>query len=140
MEISAAALGAAFATTPTPAPAAAAQPASPSATARFEQIMSATPPPPDLAGAASVVGASGFVAPANPSLGDNILAGMQNLSTDFQQSWKSVNAALEAGSNMTTTDMLKLQLGLTQMSVQYDLIGKAISRSTQNLDQLVKLQ
>lgn len=74
------------------------------------------------------------------TLGDQVLAGMQNLSEDFQQSWKTVSAALESGSAMTTSDMLKLQMGLTQMSIQYELVGKAISRSTQNLDQLVKLQ
>jgi type III secretion protein I len=33
-----------------------------------------------------------------------------------------------------------LQLGITQVSIQYDLVGKIISRSTQNIDQLVKLQ
>lgn len=108
------------------------------ATARFEQVMN-TPPGPGLDPAATGT-ASPLPAAENRTLGDNILAGMQNLSTDFQQSWKAVSQALEAGQDMTTADMLKLQLGLTQMSVQYDLVGKAISRSTQNLDQLVKLQ
>jgi type III secretion protein I len=65
---------------------------------------------------------------------------MQGLSSEFQQSWKTVNAVLDGGAAMTTYDMLKLQMGLTQMSIQYDLVGKAISRSTQNLDQLVKMQ
>ena len=81
------------------------------------------------------------VAPAqNVSIGDRILSGMQGLSGDMQQSWSTVKNALENSSNMTTADMLKLQMGLTQMSIQYDLVGKAISRSTQNLDQLLKMQ
>lgn len=81
------------------------------------------------------------VAPAqNASIGDRILSGMQGLSGDMQQSWSTVKNALENSSNMTTADMLKLQMGLTQMSIQYDLVGKAISRSTQNLDQLLKMQ
>lgn len=74
------------------------------------------------------------------SLGDSILNGMQNLSTDFQQSWRTVQAALDGGVQMTMSDMLKLQMGVVQMSVQYDMVGKAISRSTQNIDQLVKMQ
>ena len=76
----------------------------------------------------------------NASIGDRILLGMQGLSNDVQQSWATVKNALDNTSNMTTADMLKLQLGLTQMSIQYDLVGKAISRSTQNLDQLLKMQ
>ena len=76
----------------------------------------------------------------NASIGDRILSGMQGLSNDVQQSWATVKSALDNTSNMTTADMLKLQMGLTQMSIQYDLVGKAISRSTQNLDQLLKMQ
>ena len=77
---------------------------------------------------------------AGASIGDRILSGMQGLSSDVQGSWTAVKNALDNGSNMTTADMLKLQMGLTQMSIQYDLVGKAISRSTQNLDQLLKMQ
>ena len=81
------------------------------------------------------------VAPAQGvSIGDRILSGMQGLSNEVQQSWATVKNALDNTSNMTTADMLKLQMGLTQMSIQYDLVGKAISRSTQNLDQLLKMQ
>ena len=41
---------------------------------------------------------------------------------------------------MGMQDLLKLQLQLVQVSVQYDLVGKAVSRSTQNFDQLVRIQ
>lgn len=113
------------------------------AAAQFSQIMQAAP-----AGAVDAAGPAPQVAAASQplstegprSLGETILSGMQNLSQEFQQSWKTVNAVLDSGSAMTTSDMLKLQMGLTQMSIQYDLVGKAISRSTQNLDQLVKMQ
>lgn len=129
-------------------------PADQLAVARFAEIMDAQPTPvaqavqtslaavspsqASLMGGGSEVSASAVQGPR--TLGDQVLAGMQNLSEDFQQSWKTVSAALESGSAMTTSDMLKLQMGLTQMSIQYELVGKAISRSTQNLDQLVKLQ
>jgi type III secretion protein I len=139
MDINAASMLASLAAAPTQMPAAATGPADPLATARFEQVMNIQPVP--LAPATAEANAAALAIPTGPrTMGDSILSGMQNLSTDFQQSWKSVSAALEAGDTMTTTDLLKLQLGLTQMSVQYDLVGKAISRSTQNLDQLGKLQ
>jgi type III secretion protein I len=115
---------------------------SPLATARFAEIMGTAPTPvaeaAQAAAAASAVNRS--AASKAVSLGDNILAGMQNLSTDFKQAWQSVSSALDANSPLTSSELLKLQMGITQLSVQYDLVGKAISRSTQNLDQLVKMQ
>jgi type III secretion protein I len=108
----------------------------PSATARFSEVMSAQP--------TAIADAIDKAYPALPAtggtLGESILSGLQNLSSDFRASWQAVNTALDAGPSMTTSELLKMQMGLTQMSIQYDLVGKAISRSTQNLDQLVKLQ
>lgn len=75
-----------------------------------------------------------------PTLGESILGGVNNLSEQFQQSWRSVHSALEGGQLMPAGDLLKLQMGLTQMAIQYELVGKAVSRSTQNIDQLVKMQ
>ena len=74
------------------------------------------------------------------SLGDRILNGLSGASSDFQQSLGKVRGVLDAGNQMSPTDLLKLQLNLTQVSIQYDLIGKAISRTTQNIDQMVKIQ
>lgn len=45
-----------------------------------------------------------------------------------------------ASASLNIQDMLKLQMQLVQTSFQYELVGKAISRSTQNLDQLVRIQ
>jgi type III secretion protein I len=107
------------------------------ASARFNEVMNANPTP--------VTQAIGEAFPAavtteRKSLGDAILSGMQNLSADFRQSWQTVNAALDGGNLMTMSEMLKLQMGLVQVSLQYDMVGKAISRTTQNIDQLVKMQ
>ena len=115
--------------------------------ARFDQAMAAAVSPVEAIGEASpAVAAQGAalapaVVEAGPAtLGDRMLAGMQGLSTDFRQSWETVAATLQSGETMTMTDMLKLQMGLTQMAIQTEWVGKAISRSTQNLDQLVKMQ
>jgi type III secretion protein I len=108
---------------------------------RFAEIMQAGPVSmgPVTAAAPEVLPAAVSTA-TTQTIGDKILGGLSSLSTDFQQSWKSVAAVVNNDGMVTTNDMLKLQMNLTQMSVQYDLLGKAISRSTQNVEQLVKIQ
>ena len=100
-------------------------------------------PVPILARRSSMLMPSASLATATTagSMGERILSGMNNVSGDFQSAWKSVSTVLDAGDkNMNMQDLLKLQLQLVQVSVQYDLMGKAVSRSTQNLDQLLRLQ
>ncbi len=36
-------------------------------------------------------------------------------------------------------DMLRVQSEMLQVSVQYELVGKAVSRTTQNIDTLVRM-
>jgi type III secretion protein I len=43
------------------------------------------------------------------------------------------------GAQPAISDMLRLQTELLQVSVQYELVGKAVSRSTQNIDTLVRM-
>lgn len=110
---------------------------------RFREAMAAPPVAEPVA--PDIVAPADQAAPPpmiikSATLGDAILGGIQNLSSEFQQSWRTVHAALESGNQMTMTEMLKLQMGLVQVSVQYEMMGKAISRSTQNIDQLVKMQ
>ena len=110
------------------------------AAARFNAIMQpAQAAPADATGTvAPLAGADGVAAGKTASLGDTVLRGMQNLSTEFKQTFDWVRGALDGQVSMN--DMLKLQIGITQSSLKYDLVGKAIGRSTQNLDQLVKMQ
>lgn len=108
------------------------------ASVRFAQLMAGD----DLAGPDLAPGAAPAPAaapPATPTLGDAILNGLRGVSQDMSAKWSAVSAALESPS-VEMVSMLKLQLTVAQMSVQYELVGKAISKSTQNLDQLVKLQ
>ena len=110
--------------------------ADPLATARFAELMDGAPvAPPEHAAPALAL------PPVQErTIGDSILAGMQGLSTDFKQSLGAVQSVLDGGQAMTLADMLRVQMGVVQMSVQYELVGKAVSRTAQNLDQLVKLQ
>jgi type III secretion protein I len=112
--------------------------ADPQAAARFTELMEA----PDAAGgvdeAAAVQPAAAST--ASRTLGDNILGGLQHLSSDLKQTWRRVGEALDGGSSLRAQDLLRMQVGLAEMSVQYELVSKAVSRTTQNIDQLVKLQ
>ncbi len=113
------------------------------AAARFTAIMGQPTPVAEAvqAALAPATAGTGVAATTAGSMGERILSGMNNVSGDFQSAWKSVSTVLDAGDkNMNMQDLLKLQLQLVQVSVQYDLMGKAVSRSTQNLDQLLRLQ
>lgn len=106
------------------------------AAARFDELMATTPAAPTSTTLPTLTTPH----PQAVTLGDRILQGLGGLSTDFQQSWKEVSSVLDSGNMMTTGDMLKLQMNLTQIAIQYDMVGKAISKSTQNIEQLVKIQ
>lgn len=120
------------------------------ATARFAELMAL---PPDASVASHAMQGSGLgtalqsLAPSSPletnaSFGDRILNSIQNVSGELKTSWDSIANTVNTSSNdvLTMHDMFKLQLQLVQTSFQYELVGKAISRSTQNLDQLVRIQ
>jgi type III secretion system YscI/HrpB-like protein len=73
--------------------------------------------------------------------GDSILNGMSSVGTEFRDSWTAMQQALaRPAGEMTTADMLRLQMHMVQLSVQVEMVGKVISKATQNLDQLAKLQ
>ena len=116
------------------------------ATAQFSALMQVQPSqvaalPTDPTSGPKEVTPQRLTADAPGSVGDRILAGMQGVSAEFQTAWKSVSASLEANAPaMSMQDLLKLQLQLVQVSVQYDMVGKAVSKSTQNFDQLVRMQ
>lgn len=116
------------------------------AAARFSEIMAQPVAIPPVVDVAQTAAASSSLPPApalsaDASVGDRILNGMHKVSEDFRHSFDSVNKMLDAtGNNLNVREMLKLQLQLTQVTFQFDMVGKAVSRSTQNLDQLVRVQ
>lgn len=109
---------------------------------RFAEMMKPAPAPDDPARPGAPGAPQGSVDdPGRPTtLGDSILEGMKHLSHDFDETRRAVRASLDPGHAMTFGDALRLQLSLTELSIQNELVGKAISRSTQNIDQLVKMQ
>lgn len=115
-------------------------PADELATVQFASMMEA---PTATAGVdpAVVTNTSAVLLPVQaPTMGEQILNGLQNVSSDLRQSIGDVSAALNSSEELSVSDLLKAQMGLMQVSVTYELVGKGISKSTQNLDQLVKMQ
>ena len=115
-------------------------PADPLATAQFAQMMGAQAPATEPPQPVMIDSAAVLLPAENRTMGDNILTGMESMSSEYRQAMTKVNAALDSSGDMTISDMLRLQMGLMQISVQHELVAKGISRSTQNLDQLVKIQ
>ena len=78
--------------------------------------------------------------PAAPrTLGDTILQGLQSASTDITNAWRATGEVLNKP-DITVSDMLRVQTMLLQSSVQYELVGKAVSKSTQSLENILKTQ
>lgn len=85
--------------------------------------------------------ATASVAMPDGTMGDRLLQGLQQVQGDFQAHLQAVGRLLEPGAPPATVpELLKLQLAMAQLSVQVEVVGKAIGRSTQNLDQLVRMQ
>lgn len=125
-------------------PVAGASVAAPPNTAATQQFAALMQAPPEAEAVAATPAAAGMAAAritGPSSVGDKIINGMQNVSNDFRDVWTRVSETLRSdGPELGMQEMLSLQLHLTQASVQYDLLGKAVSRSTQNFDQLVRVQ
>ena len=75
------------------------------------------------------------------SVGDRILSSLRSVSDSAAHTWNALGQLSQHSSgNMNMQQMLSFQMGAMQASVQFDYVGKIISRATQNLDQLVKTQ
>ena len=74
------------------------------------------------------------------TMGEGILASMQKLSDEFKQAHQAVSRLLDSSGELKLADMLRLQMNLAQMSFQWDAFSKGVNKSTQTLEQLLKLQ
>ncbi len=108
---------------------------------RFNDYMTPAPAAADGVAPASAAGAEDAIARAGRATpGDGILNGLNSLGADMSRDWQSVKDVL-AGKNMPDIkDMLSVQVSLIGLSMHHELVNKCVTRSTQNLDQLVKLQ
>jgi len=113
-------------------------------TERFNAMMAA--PPAALPGVelnATAAAVQGALAPAQtaPSLGGRILDGMREAGADLAGKWQDIAGRLDAmTAQPSIADMLRLQTDLLQASVQYELLSKGVTKSTQNVDSMVRMQ
>lgn len=111
------------------------------ASEQFRALMSAAPagnPPADKLQAA--VQAAFKNDAAAPTLGGQILDGLQSAAADYSGKWQSIAGHLDMmGDKPMVSDMLRLQAELLQASIQFELVGKAVSRTTQNIDSMVRM-
>ena len=73
------------------------------------------------------------------NLGERILDGIQNMKQHHAAEVGAINKAFETP-ELDMQQLLKLQLDLTRLTMQEDLLAKTASKSTQNLDSLLKTQ
>lgn len=148
--IAAAAASLASSTVTAPGPASL-PPADGAAAARFSEVMRGGSPlaPDDPAGPfVPGTGPSDLGPRSTPSsgstplnIGESILSTLQNASEGMRQAHVKIQSLLEAqGEPMTVRQGLALQFQLSVTTLQYDLIGKVVSKSIQNVDQMVKMQ
>ena len=114
------------------------------ATERFARVMGA--PDADVTAPTGVHAAlqAAFAPPVQgtgpATLGSQILSGLQSTTAEFSQKWQGIAGNLDRlGAQSSLSDMMRLQGELLQVSVQYELVGKAVSRTTQNIDTLVRM-
>ncbi|MCY0387279.1 type III secretion system inner rod subunit SctI [Robbsia sp. Bb-Pol-6] len=81
------------------------------------------------------------VAPASGThAGERILATLHAFSTGAGDAWNRMTQFATVAGEPTMAHLLQIEMGAMQASVQFDYFGKIISRSTQNIDQLIKTQ
>ncbi|MHA3904749.1 EscI/YscI/HrpB family type III secretion system inner rod protein [Castellaniella sp. WN] len=105
------------------------------ATERFNAIMNG----PDVVGAPPAPFAA---APpdAAPTLGGQILNGLRGVAADVSGRWEDIARGLDSmGARPAAGEMLRLQTELLKVSVQYELVGKAVSGTTDDIDTLVRM-
>ena len=73
------------------------------------------------------------------NLGNAIVDGLEAASRDVTQRWQAAAKAIEKP-QIGVADLLRLQLNVVQGSLQWELVTKAIGKSAQNLEQIIKAQ
>lgn len=109
--------------------------------ARFTDVLQApqsvqgAPAPSELAPVSSVSASE----PGH--LGDAILRSMEEAGRQYVAKTQEIHQVLlDRSQELSTTSLLRLQVQLTDASMFVDLLGKAVSKATQHIDQLTKLQ
>lgn len=113
-------------------------------TERFNAMMAAPLAPlPGVELNATTAAVQGALSPLDPapSLGGRILDGMREATGELAGKWQNIAGRLDGmAAQPSIADMLRLQTDLLQVSVQYELVSKGVTKSTQNVDSMVRMQ
>lgn len=113
------------------------------ATERFNAVMNAPDvDAPALTGLQAAL-QTAFAAPvdaAPQTLGNQILSSLRSTTTEYAEKWQGISGRLDAmATQPSVADMMRLQADLLHVSVNYEMVSKAVSRTTQNIDSLVRM-
>ena len=87
------------------------------------------------------VGMSPETKSTSSTLGDAILRRLDRLGSSFRQKVDQVNEILETPpGDFSLQKMLKLQMQVSMISVEIEIVGKGVQKAVQHADQLTKLQ
>lgn len=81
----------------------------------------------------------------NPSnMGGSILRSLESMGGEFRNTWQEVvdisSTSTSTDPGMSMTDALRVQWHMVTVAAQYEAVGKAIGKVTQDVDQLVRMQ
>lgn len=76
------------------------------------------------------------------TLGDRILASVDQMRSGYQDTLERIDTALQSEPRPETRmrDMMEVFVDITKLSLQQEMLGKLAGKSTQNLDTLLKGQ
>lgn len=110
--------------------------------ARFTDVLNAGDPSAvQRAGGVAAAAVEPVSSVSGSHLGDAILGSLESLGREYAVKSRHITAALTPDSDLlSTTELLRLQLSMADASMFVELVGKAVSKATQHVDQLTKLQ
>ena len=111
-------------------------PASPVDVARLQAVLAA-PSSTQVAATEQVATQAATAKPA--TVGDAILHSLQRRASSIEHDWLTAKSLLSQDS-VSAAHLMRVQYAVLSASVQYDLVGKGISKASQDLDQLLRTQ
>jgi len=105
---------------------------------QFAALPTGSQPSSEASSASPLAPAEAAVSP-----GDAILRGLERMSqahTDTMAHVQGQLSSVQPGEMMSTSSMFEMQIAISQLSLQQDIVGKVAGKATQNLDSFLKNQ
>ncbi|VUD69249.1 Yop proteins translocation protein I [Thalassocella blandensis] len=79
------------------------------------------------------------LSPDETSLGDKFFQILSDTKQEIKEKTSQIETSLKVD-EITPVDLLRLQFEIAEITIQQELISKGVSKSTQNVDTLLKAQ